>query len=203
MLNGWYYNKKYGQRPLSLAEISLACCCTQQEILEWFPGKIFHLSKGDGGYVDAGEVVGFLVRNNMPTPSSLLPPCSRKLLFITSDLCRVRNQLGYIEIIFNFFKQRGNVLIDNASEGRFADLSILTFSPDVVAYFVKKPEQASLSTFNLLMGFPELLTIMVVGESSLASFSAGERRAPRHLVVGDRVTTGYLKEKLEEIVEGP
>jgi hypothetical protein len=182
MLMGWYYNRNNGQRLLSIDEIAMACRCSAVKVEGWFAGKILQSVQAKDACVDAGEVVAFLVRNNMPVSPSLLPPKSLKILFITTETCEIGNERKNIELLLKFFKNRGNILVENSSAGKFADLTILTFSPDVVVYFLPAHDRTSSNTLTLLSNFPELKTILFVDDSTKdASESTPGNPAP-HLI---------------------
>lgn len=196
MLNGWYYHKKHGQRLLPVKTIAADCDCEVDEVEEWFGDKIIYSALADGGAVDAGEVVSFLVRNSMPVYSSLLPPNSRKILIITTDTPGIERHRRYIEPLLSYFKKRCNLLVDNASSGKFADLTILTFAPDVVMYFLQGIDRTTISTLALLSNFPELSTILVGDKSVLQNLHA-DLTLPKHCLT---ISNSLAEDRLEKLL---
>lgn len=165
MIRGWYHSQKNGQRFLSIDEIAGTCCIAKQEVKAWLGNKIFKSGLTGPDLVDAGEVVWFFVRNGMPVATSLLPPKTRKILFIANDECEFQDKCDIFDQICRFFAGNCNILVETSTAGRFADLSILTFSPNLVVIFIKAYGQDTINTLNLLSSFPEQKVILLVDDS--------------------------------------
>lgn len=165
MVRGWYHNRENGERLLSIIEIAGECCLSPQKTKEWFPGKIRKDSQTGLDFVDAAEVVWFLLKHNMPVSASLLPPNTRKLLFVTKDDYVLSEKYDTADIICRLFAGKCNLLVETTTAGKFAALSILTFSPQLVIIFVEDFSQAIVNTFDLLSNYPEQKTILLVNDS--------------------------------------
>ncbi|MBM9603056.1 hypothetical protein [Desulfopila inferna] len=190
MLKGWYYNKKNGQRLLSVGEIADACCCSVDKVEDWFAGKLLYQT--EGVYVDSGEVVAFLVRNSMPVSPALLPPISLKILFISPDATEIVNQQENIDLLLSYFKSRANILVENSSAGKFADLTILTFVPDVVVYFLPLHDRTSNNTLTLLSSFPELKTILFVNDTDRKAVENAHSISTAHLIISNTLPSDQV-----------
>jgi hypothetical protein len=160
MIKGWYYNRESGRRILSVGEIAGACGCSRLKVADWFAGKIITTASEDESYVDAGNVIDFLMRNSMPVPATLLPPKTRKILFIAADDDVFHEQRERIDCITDYFSSYGSVLVETSSSGKFANLTILTFCPDIVVLFLWNIDQENIPTLHLLSSFPDLKTII-------------------------------------------
>ena len=165
MIRGWYHNIKNGQRLLAIDEIAEACCVSTQEVKKWFADKIQKPDPAGPELLDAAEVVWFLVKNSMPVATSLLPPKTKKILFIANDECEFQDKCEKFDQICHFLATNCNILVETATAGRSADLSLLTFSPNLVVIFVKSCSQETINTFNLLTNFPEQKMILFVDDS--------------------------------------
>lgn len=165
MIKEWYHSRKNGQRFLTIGEIAEACCIANQEVKAWFGDKI-HKSEVTGpDLVDAADVVCFLVRNDLPVATSLLPPKTRKLLFITNEACACQDACDTFEQICRLLASTCNILVETATTGRFGDLSILTFSPNLVVIFIRACGQETINTLSLLSNFPEQQVLLFVDDS--------------------------------------
>lgn len=186
MIKEWYHSIKNGQRLLAIDEIAEACCVSSQEVKKWLADKIQKLEPTSPERIDAAEVVWFLVKNSMPVATSLLPPKTKKILFIANDEHEFQNTCEKFEQICHFLATDNNILVETASAGRSADLSLLTFSPNLVVIFVDSFNQETINTFHLLKNFPEQKMILIIDDSIKSDFERdlGELPVP-HLIVGN------------------
>lgn len=165
MIRGWYHSSKNGQRFLTLDEIAEACCVPRQEVKKWFADKLQKTAPAGPERVDAAEVVWFLVKNSMPVATLLLPPKTQKILFIANDEYEFQDKCEKFDQICHFLAGNCNILVETSTAGKAADLSLFTFSPNLVVIFVKSCSPATLNTFNLLTNFPEQKMILIIDDS--------------------------------------
>jgi len=169
MIKGWYYNAFHGQRQVSIDEIATACCVPGKTVRDWFHQRAAEpagtAGSKDERLFDAGEVVAFLVRNSLPVPPSLLPPNTRKILYISSEELAFLDNRNTFDHICRFFSETSNILVETSLAGRFADLSVFTFAPDLVVLFLKNYDQVTVNTLNLLANLPEPRTILLLDNS--------------------------------------
>jgi hypothetical protein len=187
MLKSWYYNKKNGQRFLPIEEVAEACSCSVLKAQDWFAGKLQHCGNNKSVCVDASEIVAFIVRNSMPVPQGILPPNTRKLLFILPDNTRLKNEEKHIANVLQFFQNIGNLLVENSSTGHFAGLSILTFVPNIVVYFLDSYDRTSKATLALLINFPDLSLILFAGKTALQALDDEDISSSKNILVRDDV----------------
>lgn len=164
MIRGWYHSRKNGQRLLSIDEIAEACCISVQEVRKWLADKIQKSEPPGRDLVDAADVVWFLVKNSIPVATSLLPPKTKKILLIASEEYEFQNKCERFDQICRFFSDSCNILVETSIAGRLADLSILTFSPNLVVIFLKTISRETINTFNFLTNFPEQKMLFIVDE---------------------------------------
>jgi hypothetical protein len=196
MIKGWYYNKQNGQRLLSVEEIASACCVASKTVRDWFVGYSPNPAQEDHGFLDSGDVISFLVRNSIPVASSLLPPNTRKILIIASDEDAFQERGDTFGSICRFFAETCNILVETSSAGRFADLSVFTFSPDVVVLFLKTYDRATVNTLNLLSSLPEPKTILLLDNTLKIAVEEGFVDLSADLVVSDALPTEQLISQL-------
>ncbi len=165
MIRGWYHSNKNGQRLLSIDEIAGACCTSRQEVQTWVADKIQKMEKTGPDLVDAAEVVWFLVRNSMPVSALLLPPKTKKVLFIANVESEFQDKCDLFDLICRFFASSYNLLVETSTAGRYADLNILTFSPNLVVIFNNNYSQETRKTLDLVSSFPEQKAIVFVDDS--------------------------------------
>lgn len=157
MIIGWYCNNKHGKRLLQIEKVAKVCNCCPETVKEWFIRDL-HTSGDKDNYVDAGKVVSFLVNNDMPVSAELFPPCTRKILIISSDT----HSLQYEERVhctLNCLAEKYNLLIEITKPGKPSDLAILANSPDIIIYFLTNFDRHDQNTISLIGSFPELKTI--------------------------------------------
>lgn len=195
MIKEWYYNRQNGQRHLSVEEIASACCVASKEVRGWLVGSSLKTQKEDL-VLDSGDIISFLIRNSIPVPSSLLPPNTRKILFIASGEHVFQELVDTVDRICRFFADNSNILVETSSAGRFADLSVFTFSPDIVVIFLKTYDRATVNTLNLLSCLPEPKTILLVDNILKIAVEEGLVGLSADLVVSDALPPDKLISQL-------
>ncbi len=202
MIRGWYHSIKNGQRLLAIDEIAGACCVSRPEAKRWFGDKIQKPEPAGKELVDAAEVVWFLVKNSMPVATSLLPPKTKKVLFIANDECDFQDKCEKFDQICHFLATSFNILVETSIAGKAADLCLLTFSPDLVVIFVKSCSRETINTFHLLTNFPEQKMILFIDDSIKNDIERdlGKLPAP-HLIVGDAMPVEELLPQLRQVFD--
>ncbi|MBU1564183.1 MAG: hypothetical protein KJ630_00975 [Proteobacteria bacterium] len=201
MIRGWYHSSKNGKRLLSIDEIAGACCTSSQEVKKWIADKIQKPGKTGPDFVDAAEVVWFLVRNGMPVSALLLPPKTKKILFIANDEYVFQDKCDQVDIICRFFASHYNILVETSTAGRFADLNILTFSPDWVIIFHKSYSKNTIKTLNLLARFPEQKAILFVDNLCKDRVEQELGNILADLIVSDALPTEQLLVQLRSVLD--
>ncbi len=196
MIEGWYYNKHNGKRLLSVEEIASACFVSPKTVREWFAGYLSNSTRHDDNVLDSDDVISFLVRNTIPVASSLLPPNTSKILIIGSGEDVFQEHRDTLSTICSFFAESSNILVETSSSGRFADLSVFTFSPDVVVLFLKSYDKATVNTLNLLSSPPEPKTILVLDNPLNIAVEKGNFELSADLVISDALPTDQLISQL-------
>ncbi len=202
MIRGWYHSSKNGQYLLAIDDIAGACCVSIQEVNRWFADKIQKPKPAGPELVDAAEVVCFLVKNSMPVATSLLPPKTKKILFIANDENEFQDKCEKFDQICHFLATNYNLLVETASAGKSADLSLLTFSPNLVVIFIKSCNQETINTFNLLTNFPEQKMILFIDDSIKSDVERDlGKRSTSHLIVSDAQPVEELFPQLRQVFE--
>ncbi len=182
-MRGWYRNIKSRQRLLSLQEVAAACGTTSSKVRNWLSDMKLASGQSDEQFVDASEVISFLVRNSLPVPSLLLPPETRKILFVATHEYEFLDHADQFDVICRYFSEHCNVLVETSTPGKPADLAILTFSPDVVVLFLSSLNQAVANTLFFISNLQPLETILLVDDAIRHSVASDLTVPPRHLVV--------------------
>ncbi len=186
MIKGWYHNRNNGTRLLLIDQIAEACCISPMEVKKWFAGKIQQQESTGLYLVDAADVVAFLTKSSIPVPTSLLPPKTRKILFIAEDEYQFQDKCEKFDQMCRFLSRDCNILVETSIAGRLADLSILTFCPNLVVIYLKDYKHETINTFNLLTNFPEQKTVFLVEESIKNDVERDlKKRSQQHLVLND------------------
>jgi len=202
MVRRWYYNKQNGQRLLAVEEVASACCVSGKEVKNWFGGNLTFAVNGDDFLIDSGDVVAFLVKNCIPVAPSLLPPNTKKILFISSDENELQEREDILDRICRFFAESSNIIAESSSAGRFADLSVFTFSPNIVVIFLKTYDWATANTLNLLSILPEPKTLLFLDNSIKIAVEEGLVKLSADLVVSDTLPAGKLMCQLRTAFRG-
>ncbi len=200
MVKGWYHSSKNGQRLLSFDEIAEACCVSSLEVKQWFAESLKTSNPSGSACIDAAEVVWFLVKNSMPVATSLLPPKTKKILFIAGDEYEFQDKCEKFDRICRFLSTDCNILVETSAAGRAADLCLLTFSPNLVVIFVDSCSREIINTFHLLQNFPEQKMILIIDDSVKSDFerNLGEFPAP-HLILGNAQPVDDLLPQLRHV----
>lgn len=202
MIRGWYHNIENGQRLLAIDDIAEACCVPSQEVKKWFGDNIQKPEPAGPEFVDAAKVVWFLVKNSKPVATSLLPPKTKKILFIADNEREFQKTSEKFDHICHFLATSNNILVETASAGKAADLSLLTFSPNLVVIFITSCNQETLNTFNLLTNFPEQKMLLFL-DNSIKSDVLRElgKITASHLIVSDSHSVAQLLPQLRQVFE--
>ncbi len=199
MIKEWYYDKKNGHRLLSIEEVTSACCIANKEVKGWFVESALQPTEEEDLFLDSGEVIAFLIRNSLPVPSSLLPPNTRKILFIASDEYIFHEYMDTVDRICRFFAKTCNILVESASSGKLADLCLFTFSPDAVVIFLKTYDKATVNTLNLLSCFPEPKTVLLLDSILKIAVDEGFVDLSADLIVSDALPPDKLISQLRSV----
>ena len=202
MTRGWYHSIENGRRLLAIDDIAEACCVPSQEVKKWLTDKIQKPEPAGPECIDAAEVVRFLVKNSKPVATSLLPPKTKKILFIADNEREFQNKSEKFEQICHFLAINNNILVETAAAGKSADLSLLTFSPNLVVIFITSCSQEAINTCNLLTNFPEQKMILFLDDSIKSDVlrDLGKITAS-HLIVSDALSVAQLLPLLRQVFE--
>ncbi len=165
MARGWYQNRKDQPKFLSVEEIAAACCISAIKVRKCIAGKKISAGSSHDDMVDSAATMNFLVENGMSIPASLLPPNTKKILFITDDDSECSPHAVTMEAICTMFTERHNILARTSTPGRHADMSILTHSPDAVIIFLTRYNKSMANTFDLLAGIQGKVVLFVDDET--------------------------------------
>ncbi len=199
MMRKWYHNEKNGQRFLTIEEIATACCVTNDKVKEWLEGN--HLKRAWPGedLLDSAELISFLIRHSMPVSPWLLPPQTKKILFITSDEGEFQDQSATFDHICRFFADSCNILVETSLAGRYADLCIFTFCPNIVVMFIKEFSVHTETTLNFISSIPEQRTILIVDDLLWKAKIDGLITLPAHLIVSENMPVAHVLSQLQSV----
>jgi hypothetical protein len=200
MIRGLYYKGEKQQRYLTIDEIATACRISPRKVKGWVSQKFLHPAAVGENLVAEDDVLTFLLQNNMPVVSSLLPPNTGKILFITCSRVELRDKEEYFDHICNLFAENYNlVLAESTTLGRPCHLSILTFEPDVVVIFQKSFNKDLVETLDFLSTMPALKSILIVDEATKLAVDNGLLCLSAALIVSENLPHNQLTEKLSLI----
>lgn len=199
MVRGWYCNRQHEQRLLSIEEIASACCIDKNKVREWIAENHLRRARPGEDLLDAAEVVSFLIRHNIPVSPWLLPSKTEKILFIAGNEAEFQDQEDKFDLICRFFADSCNILVETAISGNYADLSILTFSPNVVVIFVREFDEHTANTLNVLSSIPERKTILIVDDLIMREMNGGLIALPADLIVSDTLPLEQLQSQLHSV----
>lgn len=165
MVRGWYHNIHRSQKVMSLEEVAALCCSTSLKVKDWLSGKVFANARTKEYYVNASEVVSFLVRNSLPIPPLLLPPETLKILFMASNEYEFLDREEQFDVICRYFAEQYNVLVETSMLSKTADLFPLRFSPDVIVFFLEFLNQQIIETIISVSNRQPVKTILLVDDS--------------------------------------
>ena len=203
MIRGLYYKGEGQQRYLTIDEIATACRISPGKVKGWISQKILRRAEFGDNLVAVSEVLWFLLRNNMPVASSLLPPMTGKILFVTSNSAELREKETTFDHICKLFAENYNlVLAESTTLGRPAHLTILTFEPDVVVVFQRSFTKDLVGTFDLLSGMSNLKTILFVDRATKLAADNGLLAISADLVVSESLPIDQLSTKLSSFFKG-
>ncbi|MGB3224075.1 MAG: helix-turn-helix domain-containing protein [Desulforhopalus sp.] len=197
MIRGLYYKGEKQQRYLTIDEIATACRISPRKVKGWVSQKILHSTAIGENLVAEDDVLTFLLQNNMPVVSSLLPPKTGKILFIAFSRVELRQKKETFDHICKQFAENYNlVLAESTTLGRPAHLSIMTFEPDVVVVFQKSFNKDLVETLDFLSTMPVLKTILIVDQATKFAFDNGLLSIPADLIVAESLPDKQLTTRL-------
>ncbi|WP_459945692.1 hypothetical protein [Desulfocastanea catecholica] len=199
MISGWYHSEKNGQRLLTSEEVATACCITNDEVKKWLEDNHLKRARPGEDLVDSAEVISFLIRHNMPVSPWLLPPQTKKILFIAADEGQFQDQSDTFDHICRFFAESCNILVETSLAGKYADLCIFTFCPNIVVMFIRECSEYTETTLNFLSSIPEQQTILIVDELLWKAKVDGLLTLPAHLIVSENLPVASLRSQLQSV----
>lgn len=193
MIRGLYYNGKKQHRYLTINEIATACRISPRKVKGWISQKILHPVTVGENMVEGDDVLSFLLQNNMPVVSSLLPPLTGKILFIASNSTELDEKEETFDRICKLFATNYNlVLADSTTLGRPTHLSVFTFKPDVVVVFQPSFNKNLLGALDFLSSMPALKTILFVDRATKLAVDNDLLAIPADLIVSETLTDDQL-----------
>lgn len=199
MISKWYHSEKNEQRLLTIEEIANACCITNDKVKEWLGDNRLKRARPGEDLLDSAEVISFLIRHNMPVSPWLLPPQTKKILFIASEEGELQNQSATLGHICRFFAESCNILVETSLAGKYADLCIFTFCPNIVVMFIKEYSEHTDISLNFLSSIPEQKTILVVDDLLWKAKVDGLITLPARLIVNENVSVASLRSQLQPV----
>jgi hypothetical protein len=163
----------------------------------WVSQKILHSAAVGENLVAEDDVLTFLLQNNMPVVSSLLPPRTGKILFIAFSRVELREKEENFDHICKLFAENYNlVLAESTTLGRPAHLSIMTFDPDVVVVFQKSFNKDLVETLDFLSTMPALKTILIVDHATKLAVDNGLLSIPADIIISESLPDNQLTTRL-------
>lgn len=203
MIRGLYYSGQQQQRLLTVDEIATACRISPKRVKGLITMKILRPAPVDDNLVDVGQVLWFLLRNNMPVASTLLPPKTGKILFLAANSTELHEKEETFDHICKLFARNRNlVLAESATLGRQAHLTILTFDPDVVVVFQRSFSKDLAAICDLLSGMPNLKTVLFVDRATKLAADNGLLTIAADLVVAENLPLDRLTTELSSFFTG-
>jgi hypothetical protein len=199
MTRGWYHNRQNGQRFLTIEEIAGACCISDGEVKGWLTDDHLRRARKGEELLDAAEVISFLIRHSMPVSPWLLPPKTKKILFIAADEGDFQDQGERFDQICRILAGSFNILVETSLAGKYADLSIFTFSPNVIVIFIKEYDEHTANTLNFLSSIPERKTILLVDNGTKKAVDDGLMTLPADLIAGEALPVEQLRAELQSV----
>lgn len=199
MFRGLYYNGLKKKRCLTIDEVARACHISTEKAENLVAQKKLKKMSSGVECIDNIDFLWFLLCNNMPVSSSLLPPRTVKLLFVGSNSCELREKEDVFEQICKMIAQDASlVLAESAINGRQAHLSILTYSPDVVVLFQRSFSSQLADTVEFLAGLPEIRKILFIDAATKIAIDNGLVSLPVDLILSNNLSSVQLNTLLSE-----
>ncbi len=193
MIRGLYYNGKKQHRYLTIDEIATACRISPRKVKGWISQKILQPATVGENMVAGDDVLSFLLQNNMPVVSSLLPPLTGKIMFLASTSTELDEKEETFDHICKLFATNYNlVLAESTTLGRPAHLSVFTFKPDVVVVFQRSFNKNLIGTLDFLSTMPALKTILFVDRATKLAVDNDLLAIPADLIVSETLTDDQL-----------
>jgi hypothetical protein len=197
MIRGLYYKGEKQQRYFTIDEIATACRISPRKVKEWISQKILHSAPVGEDLVEGDDVLSFLLKNNMPVVSSLLPPQTGKILCIASSSAELGEKEETFDLICRMFAENYNlVLAESTTLGRPAYLSILTFEPDVVVVFQRSFNKDLVGMLDFLSTMPALKTLLFVDRTTKLAVDNDLLAIPADLIVSETLSIDQLTSTL-------
>lgn len=122
-------------KMLDFGQVASLCCVSRNRVNVWVEKRgLKPLEKGSG-YIYCHDLVSFLMRHNMPIPTSVLPVTAKKILFIFSSETLRHICFTFLENVFNKLRAEENFISDAICYDHHAKYKIFTFAPDLIVTY--------------------------------------------------------------------
>ena len=199
MVRGLYSQMQSPARLYSINEIATLCCTSSPKVQNWIDSDLLKSARNSRSQVEASELISFLLANGLPVPPSILPPRTKKILFVANETETFSKRSNLISQLCHDLAQTGLVLAEVSQTGRTTDLKILRFVPDAVVFFLEIYNRSTMNTFNLLASMPELKTVLIVPEETEKILIQKHAEFSADLILSDRQTTDELSKRFTNL----
>lgn len=201
MIRGIYYDRHKHHRLLSVDEIAATCRLSTVKVRQLIDSKLLHTDSKDQDLVETTDVIWFLIRNNMVVPACLLPPRAGKILFIGGDENIFRQKEQIIDHVSRIFAESCSlVLAESALIGPPADLTIMTFCPNVAVIILQLYDRRIKTTLDLLASMATIKTILFLDQATKIALDYGLATLPANLVLSCDMPADKLNNRLRSLL---
>lgn len=172
-------------RLLSREEIAGLCNVSPARVQAWIDAHLLGRSAGDGRYVEAMNVVRFMLENRLQVPARLLPPGTRKILFVASEGSSPTLADLWAKRIAGILKVRRSILLETITAGGKPELAIMTSRPDLVVFLLSSYNRLLASVLEMIAGDPAGKILHIVSAEVKMAIEQGDIELHGDLILAD------------------
>jgi hypothetical protein len=155
--------EKEGTPALKIEQVALLCGVSVARVHSWIDKKgLKFMVLREERKIRQEDLVGFLMRYNMPIPGGILPINARKVLFVCPAERGSKAGHRFFKLFSQQFGRKANCFMDSVAFGKGAEYKILTFLPDLILADAVNGEREALNVIRFVKSIGGMRAVALV-----------------------------------------
>lgn len=157
------------KKPLSLELAASLCGISPNRARKWIDKHGLKAVRGEGDklFINAADLIDFLVKYNMPIPDAIVPKNTKKILFVYREGADDKNFLRYlIGFIRQLRKKKSCFIADQVPYSPDVQMKIMVFKPDLILLDAVDNTENVIAISRFVNNSREFSTIKIVAYSN-------------------------------------
>lgn len=197
-----FYKSPYSSnRLVSVEEIAAACCVPKRKVQTWTAAGLLAGVDPCSTLFEAASVVHFLVTSRLPVPHSLLPPKTKRILFVSTDKKLHDSILNRIHRVCLNLAATHNILLESCTSDSRINLFILQGQPDlIIRYLSQFPSRPEPIEFP--QGSPLPPTVLIASDQIRKRLAKEDTTLHADLILSSSCRLAEATDKINQLFEG-